>query len=269
VRGATAQDAEVAQAARAAAEAIIVAVDDDSANEVVGELMRGLEDEVAGCRAAAAALSGFYFKSSQADLEEHTHVIIGVHTACLRSADCRCAAPPLCCVLLRRVPWCTLTAIGLCACAFTGALISQLADADASVVQAAWTALGEVTSVLPKDNLHLYVRTVRDAVASARDKVRETAPSRSTCRVIANAEHRTRGVAQERRRSRKDVDVLVAGFCLPKGLAPVLPIYLHAILTGAREMNCMLSTPCACGLTRFVAQCSPRRRQCGNPRGVC
>jgi hypothetical protein len=54
----------------------------------------------------------------------------------------------------------------------TGALISQLADADAAAVQAAWTALGDVTSVLPKDNLYLYVRTVRDAVASARDKVR-------------------------------------------------------------------------------------------------
>jgi hypothetical protein len=40
-------------------------------------------------------------------------------------------------------------------------------------------------------------------------------------------------IVQERRRSRKDGDVLVAGFCLPKGLAPVLPIYLHAILTGA------------------------------------
>ena len=40
---------------------------------------------------------------------------------------------------------------------------------------------------------------------------------------------------QERRRSRKaaTADILVAGFCLPKGLSPVLPIYLHAILTGA------------------------------------
>jgi hypothetical protein len=61
-----------------------MAVDDDSANEVVGELMRGLEDEAAGCRAAAAALSGFYFKSSQADLEEHTHIIIGAHCVFVR-----------------------------------------------------------------------------------------------------------------------------------------------------------------------------------------
>jgi hypothetical protein len=39
--------------------------------------------------------------------------------------------------------------------------------------------------------------------------------------------------AQARRRNRtKEADTLVAGFCLPKGLAPVLPIYLQAVLTG-------------------------------------
>ena len=54
----------------------------------------------------------------------------------------------------------------------TAALITQLADPDAAAVQAAWAALGDITSALPKDNLHVYVRCVRDAVASARDKVR-------------------------------------------------------------------------------------------------
>ncbi len=89
----------------------------------------------------------------------------------------------------------------------TGALIAQLVDTDARAVQDAWTALGEVTAMLPKDSLHLYVRCVRDAVTAARDKVR--------------------------RRCRKTgAEVLVAGFCLPKGLSPVLPIYLHALLSG-------------------------------------
>jgi hypothetical protein len=89
----------------------------------------------------------------------------------------------------------------------TGALIAQLVDTDARAVQDAWTALGEVTAMLPKDSLHLYVRCVRDAVTAARDK--------------------------ERCRCRKTgAEVLVAGFCLPKGLSPVLPIYLHALLSG-------------------------------------
>ena len=39
--------------------------------------------------------------------------------------------------------------------------------------------------------------------------------------------------AQARRRNRtKEADTLIAGFCLPKGLSPVLPIYLQAVLTG-------------------------------------
>ena len=71
------QDAEVATAARAASEAILLAVDEDSTNEVVGELLRGLEDDAAGCRTAAAALVGRYFKSAQVDLEEHVPVILG------------------------------------------------------------------------------------------------------------------------------------------------------------------------------------------------
>lgn len=81
-------------------------------------------------------------------------------------------------------------------------------------MQAAWTALGEVTAKIPKEELHTYVRCMRDAVSSAREK--------------------------ERRRARSDVDatVLVSGFCLPKGLAPVINVYLQGLLTGSAEARC-------------------------------
>ena len=76
---------------------------------------------------------------------------------------------------------------------------------------AAWTALGDLTAKIPKEDLHAYVRCVRDAVSSAREK--------------------------ERRRAKSDVSavVLVSGFCLAKGLAPVVNIYLQGILTGSAE----------------------------------
>lgn len=72
-----AQDPGIAAAARAAAEAVLLAVDESSVSEVVRELLRGLEDGSAGCRAATATLSGSYFKSLHAALEEHVPVILG------------------------------------------------------------------------------------------------------------------------------------------------------------------------------------------------
>jgi hypothetical protein len=211
------QDAELAQAARSAAEAIILAVDEDSLDEVVGELLRGLEDPSSGCRAASALLTGFYFKASQADLEEHVPTIIG--------APCE----P---VLAACSPFTPLNVV----CAPAGALVLQLVDTDASAVQAGLAALVDVTSVIPKDDLHRYVRCVRDAVASAREKVRLVG-WQLLCRLARAADTCTAAV-QERRRSRKE-PVLVAGFCLQKGLAPVLPIYLQAILTGLHTGACL------------------------------
>lgn len=81
------QDAAIAQAARIASEAIVLAVDSDSIGDVVGELLRGLEDSAPGCRAAAANLAGFFFKAAQADLEEHLPVILGVQRYCQRLSD--------------------------------------------------------------------------------------------------------------------------------------------------------------------------------------
>ena len=74
-----AQDAGVAAAARTATESVLLAVDESSVDDVVRELVRGLDDDSAGCRAATASVSGFYFKSMQAALEEHVPPILGTH----------------------------------------------------------------------------------------------------------------------------------------------------------------------------------------------
>jgi len=91
------------------------------------------------------------------------------------------------------------------------ALVGMLADPSPGVVRSAWEALGQATARIPKEELHCHVRTLRDAVAGARER--------------------------QRRRARSDVaaPVLVAGFSLPKGLSPILPIYLAGVLTGGAE----------------------------------
>ena len=60
-----------------------------------------------------------------------------------------------------------------------------------------------MTGAIPKEMQPSYVRVVKDAVATAREK---------------------------ERRKRLPGPLLVAGFCLPKALAPVLPIYLQGVL---------------------------------------
>ena len=205
LRTSVSQASDIAAAARAATEAVLLSVGESSASDVVRELQRGFDDDSAGCRAATASLAGFYFKSQQAELEEHVPAVLGAKC----SASCYGS-----------------NMADLCMPQTTAALILQLADPDSSAVQAAWAALGDVTSALPKDSLHLYVRCVRDAVSSARDKVCALAAMRC-------APAKLQLGPQTRRRNRtKEADTLIAGFCLPKGLSHVLPIYLQAVLTG-------------------------------------
>ncbi|CAI5531411.1 unnamed protein product [Closterium sp. Naga37s-1] len=88
-----------------------------------------------------------------------------------------------------------------------------------SPTQVAWEALGSVTSTIPKESLPVHLKVARDAVATARDR---------------------------ERRKRKGLPMLVAGFCLPKGLQPVLQIYLQvsvlvfgpgSLMLGSAEMR--------------------------------
>ena len=205
LRMSVSQASDIAAAARAATEAVLLSVGESSASDVVRELQRGFDDDSAGCRAATASLAGFYFKSQQAELEEHVPAVLGA------KCSARCYGRNM---------------ADLCMPQTTAALILQLADPDAAAVQAAWAALGDVTSALPKDSMHIYVRCVRDAVSSARDKARAAASMRYAAAKLQLG-------PQARRRNRtKEADTLIAGFCLPKGLSHVLPIYLQAVLTG-------------------------------------
>ncbi|GMH37881.1 hypothetical protein BSKO_05765 [Bryopsis sp. KO-2023] len=86
------------------------------------------------------------------------------------------------------------------------ALVPLLAEDNEIVVKTCWTALESVTATIPKDTQPSFLRCLKDAVASARDK--------------------------ERRKMTRE-EILVHGFCLPKGLGPVLQIYLQGVLQGS------------------------------------
>ena len=88
-------------------------------------------------------------------------------------------------------------------------LVPLLAEEDHEVLMACWTALGAVTKTIPKEMMPSYVRSLKDAIATAKEKERR----------------RRRGTATPGAGS-----ILVAGFCPPKALTPVLPIYLQGVL---------------------------------------
>lgn len=83
------------------------------------------------------------------------------------------------------------------------ALVGLMMEEDHGTLVACWTALGAVIASIPKELQPSYVRCMREAVQTARDK---------------------------ERRKRKPGPLLLAGFCLPKALQPVLPIYLQGVL---------------------------------------
>ncbi|XP_062084326.1 protein ILITYHIA [Humulus lupulus] len=89
-------------------------------------------------------------------------------------------------------------------------LIVLLSDSDSATVAAAWEALSRVVGSVPKDVLPTYIKLVRDAVSTSRDK---------------------------ERRKKKGGPVLIPGFCLPKALQPLLPIFLQGLISGSAELR--------------------------------
>uniref|UniRef100_A0A2N9J6T6 TOG domain-containing protein n=1 Tax=Fagus sylvatica TaxID=28930 RepID=A0A2N9J6T6_FAGSY len=89
-------------------------------------------------------------------------------------------------------------------------LIILLSDSDSSTVLVAWEALSRVVSSVPKEVLPSYVKLVRDAVSTSRDR---------------------------ERRKKKGGPILIPGFCLPKALQPLLPIFLQGLINGSAELR--------------------------------
>ncbi|XP_059308205.1 protein ILITYHIA isoform X2 [Lycium ferocissimum] len=89
-------------------------------------------------------------------------------------------------------------------------LIILLSDPDSDTVVVAWQALSNVVSSVPKEVLPTYIKLVRDAVSTSRDK---------------------------ERRKKKGGPVLIPGFCLPKALQPLLPIFLQGLISGSAELR--------------------------------
>ncbi|XP_068667141.1 protein ILITYHIA isoform X2 [Aristolochia californica] len=89
-------------------------------------------------------------------------------------------------------------------------LIILLCDSDSATVVAAWEALARVIGSVPEKMLPSYIKLVRDAVSTARDK---------------------------ERRKKKGGPILVPGFCLPKALQPLLPVYLQGLISGSAELR--------------------------------
>ncbi|XP_065852916.1 protein ILITYHIA [Euphorbia lathyris] len=89
-------------------------------------------------------------------------------------------------------------------------LIVLLSDSDPSTVVVAWEALSRVVGSVPKEILPSYIKLVRDSVSTSRDK---------------------------ERRKKKGGPVLIPGFCLPKALQPLLPVFLQGLISGSAELR--------------------------------
>ena len=76
-------------------------------------------------------------------------------------------------------------------------------DSNQEVLVQCWQALVAVAGSIPKEMMPSYVRTLKEAVSTAKEK---------------------------ERRKRRPLPIRVAGFCLPKALQPVLPVFLQGVL---------------------------------------
>ncbi|KAG6737159.1 hypothetical protein POTOM_059802 [Populus tomentosa] len=89
-------------------------------------------------------------------------------------------------------------------------LIILLSDLDSLTVEVAWEALSRVIGSVPKEVLPSYIKLVHDAVSTSRD---------------------------QERRKKKGGPVVIPGFCLPKALQPLLPIFLQGLTSGSAKLR--------------------------------
>ena len=82
-------------------------------------------------------------------------------------------------------------------------LLSWLVEDDKATLLAVWAALEALCKTITRELAPAYVRAAKDAVGTARDR---------------------------QKRKKLPGPVVVPGFCLPKALAPILPIYLQGLL---------------------------------------
>ncbi|KAG6736905.1 hypothetical protein POTOM_060156 [Populus tomentosa] len=106
-------------------------------------------------------------------------------------------------------------------------LIILLSDSDSSTVEVAWEALSRVIGSVPKEALPSYIKLVRDAVSTSRDK--EQGKRRL---VITILQCRQLGMHYD-----TGGPVVIPGFCLPKALQPLLPIFLQGLTSGFAELR--------------------------------
>jgi|AntAceMinimDraft_12_1070368.scaffolds.fasta_scaffold05872_1 HEAT repeat protein len=85
-------------------------------------------------------------------------------------------------------------------------LFELFIDPDEAAMTAAWTALGEVMGCVAKEDQARFLPDVRKAVDTAREKVR--------------------------RQDKSAREILIPALCLPKGLAPIVQVYLQGVLSG-------------------------------------
>ena len=92
-------------------------------------------------------------------------------------------------------------------------LIALLTEEDHDWLVGIWSALSSVMASIPKEMAPSFVRTLKEAVAVAREK--EKRKLRSAAAVTSLTA------------------LTIPGFCLPKALSPVLPVYLQGVLQGS------------------------------------
>lgn len=140
------------------------------------------------------------------------------------------------------------------------ALVGLMMEEDKDTLVACWTALGAVINSIPKELQPSYVRTMREAVqVLTRTRLLLTSCELNGWPALVAIRIGTSDICvrfqdwlwfiqtarDKERRKRKPGPLLLAGFCLPKALQPVLPIYLQGMLQASQS-------PCMCQITQHL-----------------
>ena len=94
-------------------------------------------------------------------------------------------------------------------------IIMLFTSDDSTILQEAWNALSAVTKTLDASEQMAHVSDVRQAVRFAVSDIRD----------------------KRNQKQESSAELTLPGFCLPKGIQPILPIFRESILNGAPELK--------------------------------